>query len=125
MVFSFLISWVVYTFSEKIITLAYGIDYTSSIPVLALSCWGFVFISIGAVSSKWLLAEDLQKYSLMHSIIGLLINVLMNFALIPKFGIIGASISTLISLFFSSLLLYLMSSKTRKLVLIFFRSVLL
>ena len=45
------------------------------------------------------------------SISGIILNVILNFAIIPLFGIIGAAISTLLTYFFLILLIYRISNK--------------
>ena len=59
--------------------------------------------------------EKEQGMALRRSVIGLLLNVTLNFFLIPIFGAEGAAISTLISQFYISFLIDLFNRKTRKL----------
>jgi Na+-driven multidrug efflux pump len=49
----------------------------------------------------------LQRYMVLLTTVGLLLNVAMNFLLIPIFGGLGAAIATLVSYFFSGYVLYL------------------
>ena len=57
---------------------------------------------MGYVNGKWMVIENYTKLSLMRNISGLFINVLLNIVLIPKLGITGAAISTVISVAFAS-----------------------
>ena len=69
---------------------------------------------MGYVNGKWMVIENYTKLSLMRNISGLFINVLLNIVLIPKLGITGAAISTVISIAFSSYFFFLFHNKTRE-----------
>ncbi len=83
--------------SPFIINILYGADYALSVPVLSILIFSGTFTFLGVASSKYLIAENLIKISFYRTNIGLIVNILLNIILIPKYGIIGASISTLIS----------------------------
>ena len=48
-------------------------------------------------SSQYLINENLTKLSFFRAFIGMLLNVVLNFILIPIYGIVGSAIATLIS----------------------------
>jgi Na+-driven multidrug efflux pump len=50
-----------------------------------------------ALLSKWLIIEHLLKYSLVTQASGAILNVLLNFLLIPAYHGVGAAFATLIS----------------------------
>ncbi len=59
--------------------------------------YSLVFISIQTIGGKWVLAEGFQKTALLRAAMGTLINIVLNYMLIPKYGIVGAAYATLIS----------------------------
>ncbi len=86
------------TFSSYIVVkLLFGVAYAEASTVLAIHIWAGVFVALGVASGGWLTAENLQKYSFYRTVIGGLANVILNFLLIPKYGINGAAVATVIS----------------------------
>ncbi len=83
--------------SGSIIRLFFGSSYELAGPVLAIHVWAGVFVALGVASGSWLTAENLQKYSLYRAFYGCIMNVLLNLILIPKYGINGAAIATVLS----------------------------
>ena len=79
------------------IRILFGETYQEAGTVLMIHCWGGVFVCIGVVSSMWLVAENLQRYSFYRTLIGAVINILLNLVLIPFWGCNGAAIATVIS----------------------------
>jgi len=88
---TFLADWVIMTL--------YGSDYQEAADVLRIYIWASVFVSLGVASSKWLVAENLQRYSFYRTALGAVLNISCNFWLIPIYGIKGAVYATLISYF--------------------------
>lgn len=75
----------------------YGASYAAAAKILSIHVWSGIFVSLGVASGSWLAAENLQSFSLYRTVAGGAVNVLLNLILIPKYGIIGAAYSTLIS----------------------------
>lgn len=98
--------------SGIIINILYGSEYIMAGDVLAIHIWAAVFVFMGVASAKYLLAENLQKYTFFMRFFGCIINVVMNLILIPKYGIKGAAFSTVFSQCVASYLGYLISPKT-------------
>lgn len=86
-----------FIFSEKFILILYGDTFYDSIEVLKLYSISFIFVFFNPMNNKLLMIDNLQKLMLIRNIIGLLINLILNYYLIPLFGIIGAVYSTLFS----------------------------
>lgn len=83
--------------STPIVTLLFGDAYTESGPVLAIHIWAAVFVFLGVASGKWFLAENRQILSFQRTLLGAVVNVVLNLILIPSFGVIGAALATVIS----------------------------
>jgi O-antigen/teichoic acid export membrane protein len=94
-------------FSEQIIALIYGKAYEDSAIVLAIHIWTALFVFLKAASGNWLVINHLQIFSLYRNIAAVVINVSLNYALIPIYGIAGSAISMLITLF---IVMYLLNA---------------
>jgi len=99
--------------SDWVVNLLYGGQYNQAGSVLMIHIWAGVFVFLGVASGKWLLSENLQIYSIINTSIGAIVNVGLNYILIPKIGISGAAWATLISYFIAAYLCLLLSKKTR------------
>ena len=84
-------------FSADIINLLYGSKYLSSAPILTIYIWAGAAVFLGVASSQYLVTENLTKISLFRTSLGMIVNVFLNIILIPKYGILGSAIATLIS----------------------------
>jgi len=100
--------------SKHIIYFLYGERFIEASPALAISVWASLFVFIGVGTSQWFLTENLQNLSFFRTLYGAIINIVLNFILIPFFGIIGASISTILSYSIAAYLSLLFNKKTIK-----------
>ena len=100
-------------FSDFIIHFIYGDNYIIASSILSLHIWSILFISFGVISGKWLLVENLQIIGLKRTLSGALINIIFNLLLIPKYSVMGATLATLLSHFYSSFVFDLFHNKTR------------
>ncbi len=105
---------VILIYSENIIFILFGEEFSMASEVLQIQAFAGIFVAMGYVNGKWMVAENYTKLSLLRNIYGLIINVVLNLALIPLYGIKGAAISTLVSVLFSSNLLLLFFKSTKE-----------
>jgi len=84
-------------FSSQIIQVLFGNEFIEAAPVLTIYIWAGVAVFLGVASSQYLINENLTKLSFYRSFIGMLLNVVLNFILIPYYGIVGSAVATLIS----------------------------
>jgi PST family polysaccharide transporter len=111
-------------FSNFIINFLYGNEYKMSVFALQISIWTGIFVFWGVAAGNMLVIENLNKHNLIKSIQGLLLNLGLNLVLIPRYGINGAAIATLISQFYASYLYYAFFKKTRHIFLLQTKSIL-
>jgi PST family polysaccharide transporter len=100
-------------FANKIIYILYGNSFTESVFVLQVQIWTLIPIFLGVASFPYFAIENLQKISLYKSILGLILNIILNYFFIPYFGVVGAAYSTLISQFFTSIISNVLFNKTK------------
>lgn len=84
-------------FAKPILNLVYGAEFLGAQRALQFYLWSGVGISISTVLIQFLIAEKLSSIILYISIAGMTLNVVLNFLLIPQFGINGSALATLLS----------------------------
>ncbi len=95
------------------IYILYGNEYINAyIPLIILTI-GIWFGVLGNIHYIWMICENKEKYSTFYSFSGCVTNVIFNSLLIPKYGIIGAAIATLISQISSNILSFYLIKDAR------------
>lgn len=97
--------FVITLFAQLLIHVIFGDEYTASIKALRICVWFTPFSYIGSVRNIWILAKKYQKLLLPINICGALTNVLLNSILIPLIGIEGAALASLITQFFTNVII--------------------
>ena len=92
-------------FAKPIIYIIYGTNYMEAVPALSIVTWYIVFSYMGVVRNRWMLAEGLQHLIWKIDLSGAVANVILNFILIPRYGIIGASVASLATQCFTNFIL--------------------
>jgi O-antigen/teichoic acid export membrane protein len=96
-IISLLIMVFVTIFAPYIIHFLYDSSYNTSILTLQIHIWSTIFVFIGTAYSYVLLIKDKMIITLQSTVLGSVLNILLNFILLPKYGAIGAAIATLVS----------------------------
>lgn len=84
--------------SDFIVDILYGEQFKDTAKILSILAWCTIFASISAVFVKFLYIEHFETKYLYKNLFGVLINVVLNYLFINKYGVIGAAIATLITL---------------------------
>ncbi|MFN6496004.1 MAG: flippase [Nostoc sp. DedQUE01] len=100
--------------SGSIITMLFGNGYLAAGQVLAIHIWASLFVFMGVATSPWFIGEGLTHLSLNRTLLGAIMNIWLNFLLIPKYGGVGAAIATVISQSFATFFSHAFHPKTRK-----------
>jgi O-antigen/teichoic acid export membrane protein len=109
--FSYLI---IYFFSDSLISLLYGSCYKKTAYILVLHFIINIFLFIGVLLDKLLIVENKQINITYRVFLGVVVNIVLNYLLIPNYGAIGASYATIISQFFTSIVFLLLFTDSRK-----------
>ncbi len=80
-----------------LINLLFGAEYGEAGPILQIHIWAFLFVSLGTARGKWLITENFTRFAMISAVLGAMVNVALNYALIPTFVGIGAAWATLLS----------------------------
>jgi polysaccharide transporter, PST family len=73
----------------------FGTGYEASTAIFQVHIWAFLFVSLGVARGKWLVAENMVRFSLITTLLGAATNVALNLWLIPRYGGLGAAWATL------------------------------
>ena len=91
--------------AKPIVFLLYGAEYSKTAGILSVAVWYGTFGQYGSVRNIWILAEEKQKYLTGINVAGAMANVLLNLCLIPILGAIGAAIASVITQFFTNVII--------------------
>ncbi len=91
--------------AKPIVYIVYGNLYMDSVSTLRIAVWYTPFSFIGMIRNIWLLAEGKQKWIWKMDAGGAALNVLLNYLLIPVLGSNGAAIASVMTEFFTNVVL--------------------
>ena len=111
-VISLVIAIGVTIFSDQVIDILYGQQYSGAAAILTIHIWAAIFVFVGVGGTNFFIIENLQIKTFTRTALGATLNIILNLILIPKFLAVGAAIATLISQFCSSYAFDLLSRKT-------------
>lgn len=101
----------VFLFSDIIVDILFGKDYTSSIATMQILSILALLLITARLYSALMIIFGFTKYELVKAILAVLLNISLNLVLIPKYSILGAAIASVISYLFSEALFYLCFKK--------------
>lgn len=82
-----------------IINLLFGPEYQNSVPAMQILAWSAMLVILRGTFRQALNAAGHQTLDLRSAGISVLVNLMVNLLLIPRFGILGAATATVISEF--------------------------
>jgi O-antigen/teichoic acid export membrane protein len=83
--------------SVPLLTTLLGKEFAEAGQILAWHIWAGPFVFLGVARSNWLMAENLTRFSFLTTSLGAIVNVWLNFLLIPPYSGVGAAIATVLS----------------------------
>jgi len=102
----------IYLFAYEFVFYSFGEDYISSVSIIRIHIWTLLLTFTAAVLSRWLIVEKLTRFSILRHSIGVVINIVLNFLLIPKFGGEGAAYASIVSLLFAVVIFTVFDKRT-------------
>ena len=102
-------------FAGPLVQILYGSAFSPAVPVLVVQAWSGLFIALGIASVPFFTLENLQWFTLYRTLAGVAINLGLNVVLIPRHGVLGAAIATVITQAVASYLFNSVNKQTRKL----------
>ena len=79
------------------IKILYGVSYMPAAAPLKILIWSELFSVMGTARGIWVLSENKNKYVKYYLCIGAVVNIVLNAAMIPLYGVEGAAVATLIT----------------------------
>jgi O-antigen/teichoic acid export membrane protein len=83
--------------AKPVVQLLYGMDFLPAVSILQVIVWYTTFSYLGGAKDVWILAEGKQKYLIILNLSGALMNVALNWHLIPIWGEKGAAVASLVT----------------------------
>ena len=102
---SFFVAICMILFGKVAIVIVYGRAYEPAANILNIIAWYTLFSYLGVARNSWIVCENKQKYLKYMYFSAALVNVALNFFLIPIWGPDGAAIASLITQICTSMVL--------------------
>jgi polysaccharide transporter, PST family len=102
-------------FSGNVIGIMFKSGFAEAGPILAVHIWTSLFVFMGVATSPWFIAEGLNHISFGKTLMGAVLNVILNFLLIPEYSGMGAAIATIVSQAVAAFLSNAIDKRTHKL----------
>lgn len=83
--------------AEILVRLLYGTEYLKAVTALKLVVWYDAFSYFGAINNLYMIAEKKTGWVQVSTLTGAVLNITLNWIMIPKYGIVGAAVASLIT----------------------------
>jgi O-antigen/teichoic acid export membrane protein len=94
-------------FSKEVIFIFFGSSYVESAHIVGLLILSYYFSGTNNVNGRLILYQKKTYYSMAIDMTTALLNIILNFLLIPKYGMTGAALATLASMLFAFIVSYI------------------
>lgn len=98
---SFILSICVSLGAYWLIHLTYGDKYLMAVPVLQILSFKTVGMALSSAGGQLIIIEKIQKWAVIRNLVGCVVCISLNALLIPRYGIIGSAVVTVITVFVS------------------------
>ena len=120
--FSLILMIFIFFSSDYLIPFIFSNIYIYSISSTKILSLSIIFVFFGVTNEHWYVSNNLQKYYAIYVFLGAIVNALLNYILIIKFGIEGAAYATVITYILIIFVFDSLNKKTRSLLKIKFNS---
>lgn len=110
-------------FAKWIVMILYGNEFMATVPVLRVLSLYFVFSFMGSVRNVWILAEQKQKYLWIINLSGAVLNIVLNYFMIPVWGAVGAATASFITQLFANFILAFIMKPIRESNILFIKGI--
>lgn len=110
---SFVIGIFFSVFADVLIQATYGAKYLDSIPMLRVHIWSNIFLFYMIGLQVWEINEKMKQFLFYKLLIGLAVNIALNYILIPKYGGLGCAVASVFTYFVVSVGLNFFNKKAR------------
>lgn len=95
--FTMIISLLTSVLSYWIIMLTFGESYIYAAAVLQVLSFKAAFVALSSTAGNMIIIEGLQKWVIVRDILGCIVCVVLNYILLPQYGIMAAAIIAILS----------------------------
>jgi len=88
---------ILYYFSPWLVSVLYGPAYKESIQIIHLYMWALCPVFINALNMQWFICHGYVRSIMVMTFMACVINIILNGLMIPRLGLQGAAIATVIS----------------------------
>lgn len=88
-----------------IVCLLYGKEYEPAVAPLRIVTWYTIFSYLGVARNIWIVSEGKQKYLKYMYFSAAMLNIILNYLFIPRWGAVGAAWASLITQIFTSIVI--------------------
>ena len=113
---------IVTIFPELILRILFGAEFVDAAPALRVHVWSNIFSILGMAQNSWILGRGLLWVALQNTILGATINLVLNVVVIPSYGAVGASWTTVIAMAVATIGAMAIRPATRDLALLHLRA---
>jgi PST family polysaccharide transporter len=111
--------------SDQLVGVIFGPAFAETAGVLRIYAWSAPFAAFGLVQVQWLVNEGYERFVLVRSIVGAVVNIAGNLILVPRYGASGAAYSVVLAQFVSCVLMNLAGdARTRRIFVLQLRALL-
>ena len=102
---SIFVAIMIILFGKFAIAILYGDAYLPAAEPLKIITWYTIFSYLGVARNAWIVCEDKQKYLKYMYLSAAIINIILNYVMIPVWGASGAAAASLITQICTSIIL--------------------
>lgn len=88
-------------FSSTIVKLLFSSSYLKTASLLPVLIWTVLFTNLGAARNVFMLTKNWLRVNMVSIFLGGIVNIILNYFLIPVYGAMGAIIASLLSYWFA------------------------
>jgi len=101
-------------FSTRFVTTLFGHEYAAAAALLPYFSLRIFFTNFGVAKGLFITNDGLFRYSLVMSVVGAVVNIVLNYFLIPRYASMGAIIAMILSFFANIILIDLFYPETKR-----------
>lgn len=109
-----LLSVVISLLARPLVTLTFGEAYIPAVSVLQILVFKMIGMSLSQTSGQMIIIENKQKYVVFRNLAGCVVCIGLNLVLIPRYGICGSALVTVVTVLVSGWLIHLLIPPYRK-----------
>jgi len=102
-----------FLFGNQVIKLLFKAEFQDAGLYMGIMSFRLLFVNYGVAKSLYIINNNLYKYFMITGVVGVVLNIALNYLWIPKYGANGAIWASIVSLFLSIILIDGFYEKTR------------